>query len=87
MYSLNFLRSRYVARTPPLEAHSPGGRSNVENAPGTRQSLISNTGTPRVNYGSRYVAIATQPMRRLQIRPISRMHIPVRMRGSKVTDP
>jgi len=26
------LRSRYDARTPPLEAHSPGHRSNVENA-------------------------------------------------------
>jgi len=33
MYSLTFLRSRYVARTPPLEARSPGRRSNVENAP------------------------------------------------------
>ena len=28
----NILRSRYVARTPPLEAHSPSRRSNVENA-------------------------------------------------------
>jgi len=27
------LRLRYVARTPPLEARSPGRRSNVENAP------------------------------------------------------
>ena len=25
----NILRSRYVARTPPLEARSPGRRSNV----------------------------------------------------------
>jgi len=29
----NILRSRYVARTPPLEARSPGRRSNIENAP------------------------------------------------------
>jgi len=34
----NILRSRYVARTPPVEARSPGRRSNVENAPVTRQS-------------------------------------------------
>ena len=32
----NILRSRYVARTPPLEARSPGRRSNVENAPRRR---------------------------------------------------
>ena len=49
----NILRSRYVARTPPLEARSPGRRSNVMNASVTR-----------------YVAIATQPVHRLQIRPI-----------------
>jgi len=30
------LRSRYVARTPQLEARSPGRRSNVENAPHRR---------------------------------------------------
>jgi len=30
------LRSHYVARTPPLEARSPGRRSNVENAPHRR---------------------------------------------------
>ena len=35
----NILRSRYVARTPPLEARSPGRRSNVENASVTRRSL------------------------------------------------
>jgi len=29
----NILRSRYVARTPPVEVRSPGRRSNVENAP------------------------------------------------------
>ena len=32
MYSLTFLRSRFVARTPE-EARSPGRPSNVENAP------------------------------------------------------
>ena len=36
----NILRSRYVARTPPLEARSPGRRSNVENAP--RHPLVTN---------------------------------------------
>jgi len=45
----NILRSRYVARTPPLEARSPGRRGNVENASVTRRSLISNVRTPRVN--------------------------------------
>ena len=43
----NILRSRYVARTPPLEARSPGRRSNVENAYVTCWSLISNAHTPR----------------------------------------
>ena len=32
----NILHSRYVARTPPLEAPSPGRRGNVENAPRRR---------------------------------------------------
>ena len=36
----NILRSRYVARTPPLEARSPGRRSNAENAP--RHLLVTN---------------------------------------------
>jgi len=68
---------------PPLEARSAGRRSNVENAPVDGQSLISNVHTPRwafalcrhiagwtqaCNYGSRYVAIAMQPMHQLQIR-------------------
>jgi len=66
----NILRLRYVARTPPLEAHSPGRHSNVENASVTRRSLISNARAPHVNKGSRYVAIATQLVQRLQMRPI-----------------
>jgi len=32
----NILHSRYVARMPPLEARSPGCRSNVENTPRRR---------------------------------------------------
>ena len=36
----NILRSRYIARTPPLEARSPGRRSNVENA--RRHPLVTN---------------------------------------------
>ena len=43
----NILRSRYVARTPPLEAHGRGRRSNVENASVTCWSLIGNARTPR----------------------------------------
>jgi len=35
----NILRSRYVARTPPVEARSPGRRSNVENAPLRRRPV------------------------------------------------
>jgi len=45
----NILRSRYVARKPPLEARSPGRCSNVENASVTRQFLISNVRSPRIN--------------------------------------
>jgi len=37
----NILRSRYVARTPPVEARSPGCCSNVENAPIDGQSPAS----------------------------------------------
>ena len=37
----NILRSRYVAGTPPLEARSPGRRSNVENASVTCRSLTN----------------------------------------------
>ena len=45
----NILRSPYVAGTPPLEARSPGRRSNVENASVTCWSLISNARALRVN--------------------------------------
>jgi len=41
----NILRSRYVARTPPLEARSPGRRSNVENAP-RRRPVTGQAATP-----------------------------------------
>jgi len=37
----NILRSRYVARTPPVQARSAGRRSNVENAPVDGQSPAS----------------------------------------------
>ena len=39
------LRSRYVARTPPVEARSPGRRSNVENAP-SRRPVTGQPATP-----------------------------------------
>ena len=41
----NILRSRYVARTPPVEACSPGRRSNVENAP-RRRPVTGQPATP-----------------------------------------
>jgi len=41
----NILRSRYVARTPPLEARSPGRCSNVENAP-RRRPVTGQPATP-----------------------------------------
>jgi len=37
----NILRSRYVARTPPVEARTPGRRSNVENTAVDGQSPAS----------------------------------------------
>jgi len=37
----NILRSRYVTRMPPLEARSPGRRSNIENVPVDGQSPAS----------------------------------------------
>jgi len=43
----NILRSRYVARTPPVEARSPGRSSNVENAPVDGQSPASSARRPR----------------------------------------
>jgi len=71
----NILRSLYVARTPPVEARSPGRRSNVENAPHRRpvtgqqraqtppsiRTMSSYHGMEARdgNYGSHYVAIAT----------------------------
>jgi len=65
-----------MLRTPAL-SHWPGSHvhlrymaRNVQNASVTRRSLISNTRAPRVNEGSRYVAIATQQVHRLQIRPV-----------------
>ena len=52
MYSLeyrhvlaNILRSRYVARTPPLEARSPGRVSNVQNA-ARRRPVTGQPATP-----------------------------------------
>jgi len=52
MYSLeykhvlaNILRLHYVARTPPVEARSPGRRSNVENAP-RRRPVTGQPATP-----------------------------------------
>jgi len=54
----NILRSPYVARTPPLEARSPGRRSNVENAPVTRQSPACSARRPRPASRSHYVVIS-----------------------------
>jgi len=74
-----------VSHRPASHAHFPYMARNFENAPITRRSPASSTRTPRRAFtlchhiagwtqagykGSRYVAIATQPMYRLQIRPI-----------------
>ena len=45
----NILRSRYVARTPPLEARSLVRRSNVDNAPVDGQSPVSQPGALAIN--------------------------------------
>jgi len=63
----NILRSRYVARTPPLEARSPGRRSNVENASVTCWSLISNARAPRVNYSNATGAPIANPPNSAQL--------------------
>jgi len=49
----NILRSLFVARTPPVEARSPGHRSNVENAPVDRQSTASQL-RPLPIYGAQF---------------------------------
>jgi len=68
MYSL-ILRSRYVARTPPVVPHagrlvafcSPGRGSNVENAPVDGQSPASRARTPRRTFVlCRHIARWTQ---------------------------
>jgi len=66
----NILRSLFVARTPPMEARSPDCRSNVENAPDGGGTTAPASRMRRAVLGSRYVAIATQPVPRLKIRPI-----------------
>jgi len=43
--STSILRSRYVVRTPPVKASSPGRHSNVENAP-HRRPVIGQPVTP-----------------------------------------
>ena len=54
----NILRSRYVARTPPVKARSPGRRNNVENAPVDGQSPASCARRPRPAGRSHYVVIS-----------------------------
>jgi len=83
----NILRSRHVARTPPVEARSSGRRSSVENTPPSTPVIgqpaarshpaershyvvISRDGRKLVTRVRSYVAIATQPVHWLQIRPI-----------------
>ena len=82
MYSLTFcVRVMLPERHQCMEARSPGRRSNVENAPPAARAhpaecshyvVISRDGRKLVScdQGSGYVAIATQPVHRLQIRPI-----------------
>jgi len=77
----NILRSLFVARTPPVEVRSPDCRSDVENAPvgggpaarpagRSHYVVISRDGRKLVTRVY-VVAIATQPVPRLQIRPIA----------------
>ena len=50
----NILRSRYVARTPPLEARSPGHRSNAENAPSVDSQSPASQPRPLPIYGAQF---------------------------------
>jgi len=74
-----------ASHRPASHLHFPYTPRNFENAPVIRQSPASNARRPRraftlcrhiagwthaCNYDSRYVAIATQRVHRLQIRPI-----------------
>jgi len=61
MYSLTFLRSRYVARRPPVEARSPDCRSNVENAP--RRRLVTGKPATRTSHIRRAI-LRTPPVTR-----------------------
>jgi len=67
----NILRSRYVARTPPLEARSPGCHSNVENASIDGQSPASQ---PRILaiYGAQF----WERLRHLLVTNQQRAHTP-----------
>ena len=49
----NILRSRFVARTPPVKARSPGRHSNVENGPVDGQSPASQP-RPLPIYGAQF---------------------------------
>jgi len=49
----NILRSLFVARSPPVEAHSPDCRSNVENAPAPSAAGRRRAGRARFPYAAR----------------------------------
>jgi len=56
---------RYVARTPPLEARSPGRRSNVENAPPTSTASHRPPSHGHLRYTARNVENASATRRSL----------------------
>jgi len=66
----NILRSRYVARTPSVEARSPGRSSNVENAPRRRPV----TGQPTTPTSDIWRAILRTPPSPASHRPEARTH-------------
>ena len=70
----NILRSRYVARTPPLEARSPGRGSNVENAPVDGQSPASQP-RPLAIYGTQ----CWERPRHLPVTNQQRAHTPCKL--------
>jgi len=45
---------RYVARMPPLEAHSSGRHCNVENAPPVDSQLPASQPRPLPTYGAQF---------------------------------
>jgi len=63
---------RYVARTPPVEARSPGHRSNVANAPPRRRPVTGQQATTTSH--TRRAILRTPPRSPASHRPAARAH-------------